>query len=65
MNKISIIYRLYAGFAILCLIIVSWGVFNSRIMSSFSSITYELTSDYFPPAAQIQQVDTHRAEAGK
>jgi len=34
-------------------------------MSSFSGTTHELTSDYFPLAAQIQQVDTHRAEAGK
>ena len=65
MNKISVIHRLYAGFAILCLIIVLWGVFNSRTMSSFSGTTSELTSDYFPLAAQIQQVDTHRAEAGK
>ncbi|HDZ36789.1 MAG TPA: methyl-accepting chemotaxis protein [Marinobacter sp.] len=64
MSRISVIHRLYAGFALLCVIIACWGAFNIYIMSSFSNTTTELTLDYFPLGDLVQEVDAHRSEAG-
>lgn len=65
MQRISVIHRLYAGFGLLCVIIVCWGVFNITIMSSFSNTTDKLTSDVFPLSGLIQEMEAHRSEAGK
>jgi methyl-accepting chemotaxis protein len=65
MNRISVIHRLYAGFGLLCVIIVCWGVFNISIMSSFSSATDELTSDVFPLSGLIQEMEAHRSETAR
>lgn len=65
MTKISVIHRLYAGFGLLCLIIVCWGAFNIGIMSSFSETTDKLTSDVFPLSRLIQEMEAHRSDAGK
>ncbi|MBU2875432.1 methyl-accepting chemotaxis protein [Marinobacter salexigens] len=65
MNKVSIIHRLYAGFALLCVIIACWGVFNIYMMTAFSDTTHELTLDYFPLGELVQEIQTNRSEAGK
>ncbi|WP_417500656.1 methyl-accepting chemotaxis protein [Marinobacter sp.] len=65
MNQISIIHRLYAGFALLCVIIACWGIFNIYIMSAFSDTTTELTLDYFPLGELVQDIQSNRSEAGK
>ena len=65
MNRISVIHRLYAGFGLLCLIIVCWGAFNISIMSSFSGATDRLTSDVFPLSGSIQEMEAHRSETAR
>ncbi|MEE3170180.1 MAG: methyl-accepting chemotaxis protein, partial [Pseudomonadota bacterium] len=65
MTGISVIHRLYAGFGLLCLIIVCWGAFNIGIMSSFSDTTDKLTTDVFPLSRLVQDMEAHRSEAGK
>ncbi|ADP97921.1 methyl-accepting chemotaxis protein [Marinobacter adhaerens] len=65
MNKISVIHRLYAGFGLLCVIIVCWGAFNISVMSSFSGTTDKLTSDVFPLSGLIQEMEAHRSETAK
>lgn len=65
MSKVSIIHRLYAGFALLCVVIACWGVFNIYIMSAFSDTTHELTLDYFPLGELVQEIQSNRSEAGK
>lgn len=65
MNRISVIHRLYAGFGLLCVIIVCWGIFNISIMSRFSETTDELTSDVFPLSGLVQDMEAQRSEAGK
>ncbi|PHQ26528.1 chemotaxis protein [Marinobacter guineae] len=65
MNRISVIHRLYAGFGLLCVIIVCWGAFNISIMSSLSGTTDKLTSDVFPLSGLIQEMEAHRSETAK
>jgi len=65
MNRISVIHRLYAGFGLLCVIIVCWGAFNISIMSAFSGTTDKLTTDVFPLSGLIQEMEAHRSAAGK
>ncbi|AKV94849.1 chemotaxis protein [Marinobacter sp. CP1] len=65
MNRISVIHRLYAGFGLLCVIIVCWGAFNISIMSSFSGATDRLTSDVFPLSGLIQEMEAHRSETAR
>jgi len=65
MNRISVIHRLYAGFGLLCVIIVCWGAFNISVMSSFSGTTDKLTSDVFPLSGLIQEMEAHRSETAK
>ena len=65
MNRISVIHRLYAGFGLLCVIIVCWGAFNISIMSSFSGTTDKLTSDVFPLSGLIQEMEAHRSRTAR
>lgn len=65
MTRISVIHRLYAGFAVLCLIFIGWGFFNIATMSAFSGTTSTLSSELFPLKQQINDIDSARSEASK
>jgi len=65
MNRVSVIYRLYAGFGLLCLIIVSWGIFSVGTLSTVSGKTEALTGDVFPVGKIIQDLQVSRSDIGK
>ena len=65
MTRISVIHRLYAGFAVLCLIFIGWGLFNIATMSAFSGTTSTLSSELFPLKQHINDIDSARNEASK
>ncbi|MDI9245752.1 methyl-accepting chemotaxis protein [Marinobacter sp. CHS3-4] len=64
MNRISVIYRLYFGFGLLCLIIAAWGLFNGNMMTSISDGTSEVKDRIFPFQRTVQSVEATTGTSG-